>query len=156
MHTVIGHSVIFYFFFFTKHPGLLCVMWHCIAALCGLVVSSYSEDKYGVVQKSLPEIITAVVTLRDVSKAHYHGLSVSFSSDLSSCNIEDVVIVRVMKRLLNKGANFFVTKVSLNVTTIAFHLNRHCSDSLIFVLPKIVLLTAISILILDYAWPFAS
>ena len=39
-----------------------------VLALSNLVVASYSEDKYGVVQKSLADIITAIVSLRDVSR----------------------------------------------------------------------------------------
>ena len=38
-----------------------------LVALSNLVIASYTEDTYGVVQKSLGDVITSIVKLRDVS-----------------------------------------------------------------------------------------
>ncbi|XP_061192636.1 nucleoporin NDC1-like [Saccostrea echinata] len=41
-----------------------------VEALCHLVATSYTEDKYGVVQKSLPQILTAVINLQENVEKH--------------------------------------------------------------------------------------
>lgn len=45
---------------FTLTPILL-------VALCNLVAASFREDNYGVVQKTLPQILTSVIKLQEVS-----------------------------------------------------------------------------------------
>ena len=38
------------------------------AGLCGLVTSSYTEDKYGVVQQTLPGVLQALLQLNVVKE----------------------------------------------------------------------------------------
>ena len=49
-----------------------------LSALTDLTVSSYEEDKFGVVQKSLPEIISTLLVLQEVGKQEQFALSVRF------------------------------------------------------------------------------
>ncbi|XP_048757534.2 nucleoporin NDC1-like isoform X2 [Ostrea edulis] len=41
-----------------------------VEALCNLVAASFVEDKYGVVQKSLPQILTSVINLQENVEKH--------------------------------------------------------------------------------------
>nr|XP_008107801.1 PREDICTED: nucleoporin NDC1 [Anolis carolinensis] len=114
-------------YFFSKHPeasiqALFCDTQMHIWALEGLshlVAASFTEDRYGVVQTTLPAILNTLLTLQEVVDKHFKLPHVSSKPPRTSGNLADTSYktLRFALRASLKTAIYRIT------TTFGEHLN---------------------------------